>query len=330
MGLRKIQGKVSGTVMKKNVVSLIVVAAMLIAAGLIIVLDAPHQQADLSSVMELMGDAQKTAVKPLMMGTKVTAAEEMALGKKLVQNIYFRSSSQKSAEFKKTEEYVKRLGKSLLPSIQRKDIEYDFHLIEYDAINAFALPGGQIFVFTGLIDFVETEAELATILGHEITHVDAKHCIELFQAELAAKKIAGPVLDNFLGQIAARYATMVVTGGYRKFHEFEADAGGLKLAVQAGYEPAASEAVMNRLGQRFDRYHNSRKAKDPIAELSKSILVAADGYMRSHPPTVERVSRLQSLRVKMHDRSRKYYRGRENLKQRKVKESLRLVEEVVD
>jgi len=314
----------------KPLYSLIFVAVMLLAAGIIIVLDSPQQQADLSSVMELVGDAQKTAVKPLMMGTKVSAREEMELGRKLARNVYFGSSNEKNEDFKKTEEYIKRLGRSLLAGINRTDIEYDFHLVDYDAVNAFAMPGGQIFVFTGLVDFVESEAELASIIGHEITHVDARHCIELFQAELAAKKAGGHLLDNFLGQLAARYATMVVTGGYRKFQEFEADAGGLRLAAKAGYEPAAAENVMRRLGERFDRNRNVKKARDPLAELGKSILVAADSYAHSHPPSIERVSRLQSLRVKYQGSENRYYRGKENLKQRKVRETLNLADEMVN
>ncbi|MGM0600686.1 MAG: M48 family metallopeptidase [Candidatus Rifleibacteriota bacterium] len=309
--------------------SLIVVGLMLLAAGILIIMDNPDSQANLSSVMELLGDAQQTATKPLMMTTKVSAAEEQKLGKRLSSYMRFRSNENNNEDFKKSQAYVTRLGKSLLSEIERKEIQYEFHLIDNKTVNAFALPGGQIFVFTGLLDFVKSEAELATILGHEISHVDAKHCIELFQAELAAKKIGGPLLDNILAQIAMRYATMVITGGYRKFQEFEADAGGFRLAALAGYDPGASEEVMKRLGRKFSRNSSRQKAHNPLAEAGKMVVVAANNYFASHPPTSERVSKIRALCSKFQKVGKRFYRGKKNLQKRKVMQVLRLEEEFV-
>lgn len=308
--------------------SLIIVTVMLLAAGLIIVLENPEQEASLSSVMEIVGDAQQSATKPLMLGTKVSAEEEMRLGKRLAAGIHFGRGAN-SESFKEREAYVKRLGRSLLGGIRRKEIKYEFHLIDHDAVNAFAIPGGQIFVFNGLLDFVESEAELAYILGHEITHVDARHCIELFQAELAAAKVGGALFDNFLAKIAMRFATNVITGGYRKFQEFEADKGGLHFAVLAGYEPMAAEKVMKRMGEKFDRTRAPRKAKDPLTELGKSVAIAAGSYFHSHPPSHERVAKLLAARVKMYDSNKSYYRGKENLKRLRTRAQVMLSEEVV-
>ncbi len=241
----------------------------------------------------------------------------------------FRSAENDNENFKKSQAYVSRVGKSLLSEINRKEIQYEFHLINHEAVNAFAMPGGQIFVFSGLLDFVQSEAELATILGHEIIHVDAKHCIELFQAELAAKKVGGPLLNNILGNVALRYATMVITGGYRKFQEFEADAGGIRLAALAGYDPAAGEEVMKRLGRKFSRKQNSQKAHNPLAEAGKMVAVAANNYFASHPPTSERVSKIRALRPKFQKVHQRFYRGRKNLQKRKIMQVYKLEEEFV-
>lgn len=310
----------------KPVYSLILVTIMLLFAGVIIIMDNPEQEANLSGVMELAGDAQQAAVKPLMLGSKVSDEEEQELGKRLARSIHFGGRGT-SSQFKDREDYVKRLGRSLLSGIKRKGIKYHFHLIDNETVNAFALPGGQIFVFNGLLDFVESEAELAYILGHEITHVDARHCIELFQAEIAAAKVGGRLFDNFLARIAMRYATMVVVGGYRKYQEFEADNGGLGLAIKAGYDPFSGENVTRRLGEKFEKTRAPKKARDPLTEIGKSVIIAAGSYFHSHPPAQERVGKLAQARRKMQKSHQKYYRGAANLKRLRTKRQLTITDE---
>jgi len=302
----------------KPVYSLIIVVLMLIVGGIIVMQGEPDDRVGLSGVMELVGDAQRTALKPAMVVTRVSAAEEMELGVRLASHISFgHGSDQESEDFKKTEAYIKRLGRSLLGSISRKEINYDFHLIDAEMVNAFALPGGQIFVFKGLVDFVESEAELASILGHEITHVDARHCIESFQAEMAAEKVVGTVLgdDVWLAGMAMRYASRIIQGGYRQYQEFEADARGLKFSTEAGYDPSAAEKVMQRLGEKYKDETPPRKASDPVAELTVAVKTAAGSYFRSHPPTPDRVERLRR-QASQHTGAEKLYVGRDNLRQR--------------
>lgn len=311
----------------KPVYSLIIVAVMLVAAGILVMMGDPEQKADLSSVMELVGDAQRTATKPMMMATKISAREEQELGRTLAGQMYF-GSGKGETDLELMRAYVQRLGASLLGEINRKEIEYTFHVIDYDEVNAFALPGGQIFVFSGLLKFVESEAELAYILGHEIVHVDARHCIESFQAEMAAQKIAGPLIGKWLVQRATQFATMIITGGYRKFQEFQADADGLRYAIAAGYDPSAGEKAMQRLGERFGTRVSRKKARDPLDELGKSVIVAAGSYYTSHPPSSERVDKLKAMRLNLQDKGKKYYRGCENLKQRKTRATLPLEAEL--
>jgi predicted Zn-dependent protease len=302
----------------KPVYSLILVMLMLVVGGIIVMQGEPDDKVGLSGVMELVGDAQRTALKPAMMATRVSAAEEMELGARLAGYMPFGGGRvSESDDFKNTEAYIKRLGRSLLGSISRKEISYQFHLIDAEMVNAFALPGGQIFVFKGLVDFVESEAELASILGHEITHVDARHCIEAFQAEMAAEKVAGSVLgdDRWLAGMAMRYASRIIQGGYRQFQEFEADARGLKFSTEAGYDPSAAEKVMLRLGEKYKEESRPGKAADPVAELQVAIKTAAGSYFRSHPPTPDRVERLRR-QASQHTGGRKFYIGAENLKQR--------------
>ena len=86
--------------------------------------------------------------------------------------------------------YVEALGKRLASYSPRQDVEYSFHVVDSKAITAFALPGGHVAVTTGMLDgFLESEAELAVILGHEMAHVDRRHCIERYQYILTLDRV---------------------------------------------------------------------------------------------------------------------------------------------
>ena len=317
----------------KPLYSLMFVLLMMVVGGIIVMQGDPEEKVGLSGVMELVGDAQRTAVKPAMMVTRVTAAEEMELGRNLAAQMAFGGYSKTDAEeLKKIEAYVKRLGQSLLGSISRKEIVYEFHLVDLGMVNAFALPGGQIFVFRGLIDFVESEAELASILGHEIAHVDARHCVEMFQAEMAAEKLTGPVLGNNkrLAELAMRLASRIIQGGYRQYQEFEADARGLKFSVAAGYDPGAAERVMAKLGATYQEMKAPpTKAANPVEELQNAVKTAAGSYYRSHPPTPDRVERLRII-VSRQTSKKKFYIGKENLRLRETRTQKQLDSEFAE
>ena len=117
--------------------------------------------------------------------------------------------------------YVDAVGQTLVPWVRRHGIAYQFHVIDSSEVNAFSVPGGQVFVFTGMLQFLQSEAELAAILGHEIAHMDQRHCIEKYQYELAARKVG---LEG-IGHIADR-ARLPITIAYQKNQEIEADAQG--------------------------------------------------------------------------------------------------------
>ena len=138
--------------------------------------------------------------------------------------------------------YVNAVGQSLVPYVRRTGISYQFHVIDSAEVNAFAVPGGQVFVFTGMLRFLKSEAELAAILGHEISHVDLRHCIEKYQYELAARRVG---LDG-IGQLADR-ARLPITIAYQKNEEIEADAQGARLSIQAGYDPSVAPVLFSRI-----------------------------------------------------------------------------------
>lgn len=269
--------------------------------------DSSHE-INFSSVLELWGDVLRDSDQFGLKLTRVSEQEEMQLGREL-SNI----ARTWGREAPALAQYVSTVGQTLQPHVKRKDIQYEFHVVEANhIINAFALPGGQIFVTTGMLNFLRSEAELVAILGHEISHVDLRHCIEHYQLELAFKKVGAKAIGQ-LAEVARR----LVASEYNKYQELEADAQGIRLSIEAGYDPGAGPVVMERMKQHFGERTPS-KSKTPIGEVTLAVGDALLSYFRSHPPSAERERRLKSVIAGNWERlsGQSVYTGAENYRQK--------------
>lgn len=137
-----------------------------------------------------------------------------------------------------------RIGRKLVNALSDKDREtwsYRFHVIESKDINAFALPGGPMFMFTGLMDRVHSDDELAAVTGHEMTHVRKQHWAKAAakqrQREIGLGILLGATRAGRNWQQAAGLLDAFVGLHYSRSEEDEADAGGLQNMVDAGYDP---------------------------------------------------------------------------------------------
>jgi predicted Zn-dependent protease len=150
--------------------------------------------------------------------------------------------------------YVNQVGRWVALQSERPDLDWRFGVIDSEAINAFAMPGGYIFVTKGLYRQLDSEAELAGVLGHEIAHVVRKHHLRMMQqsralADLGAavgKKMQGgsAVANNFMGNFWEAFAR-----GLDKEAEYEADRMGMVLAARAGYDVYGLPDVLQKIGQ---------------------------------------------------------------------------------
>jgi predicted Zn-dependent protease len=210
-----------------------------------------------------------------------------------------------------------------LPHLRRHGIHYQFHVIDSPGINAFALPGGQVFVMRGLLEFVESEAELAAVLGHEISHVDLRHCVERYQYEAKLKKAGVPEL-GWIVETAHRLVTL----GFSPKQELEADAQGERLSVESDYDPDAGAALFARMKTRF--HEPSRvQATTPAGEVTQAAGEAIGSYFRTHPRSEERVRRLNDMVARHRSQlaGRSFYVGKENLRERVPWSSVEYVDE---
>lgn len=136
-------------------------------------------------------------------------------------------------------QYVQQVGERLVDRSDRRDIPYTFQVVESDQVNAFAIPGGYIYVTTGLLRAADNEAQLAAVLAHEIAHVNERHSVEQLKRQVLAQGIADTagIDSNTLAQIG--YQLAVQLPNTREF-EYEADEVGLEILRASDYAPIAA------------------------------------------------------------------------------------------
>ncbi len=178
---------------------------------------------------------------------------------------------------------VDRVGKKLVDNTiaQETPYQYEFHLLrDPETVNAFALPGGQIFITYALLERLSTEDQLAGVLGHEIGHVVGRHSAErIAQSELANTVATGAQVGADAGMLASQVGqTLLLKNG--RGDELESDDLGVKFMLEAGYNPEALIEVMQILkeasgGQRVPEFQSSHP--DPENRIEK-IKAAIEKY----------------------------------------------------
>ena len=290
----------------KNQIFLSLVVLMLIAGGVLTSLGKVETEVSLSSAREMWADLLRDADQLGLQVTHISEQEEMRIGAEL------RGAMRNWREDAKATQYISAVGQTLLPYVRRKSIRYEFHVIDSPQLNAFALPGGEVFVLRGMLDFLETEAELANVLGHEMSHIDLKHCVERYQYGLTLKRIGAPEIGKL-----ADMARGLIAIGYTPYEELEADAQGMRLSIEAGYEPDAGPTTFARLKQRLGET-TPPHASTPAGEVAEAVGEAVASYFQTHPPSEKRERQLIHLEARNRGTlsGRLFYIGAENYRRR--------------
>ncbi len=291
--------------------------ALMTGCGIAVSLGQADPNVSLDSAREIWADILRDSDEFGLHATRVPVAKELELGREIAAQM---PHEEPDAAFEKDEKYIEAVGAGLTPYVNRKTIPYHFHVIRSSAINAFAIPGGHVYVYTGLLDFLQSEAELAAILGHEISHVDLRHCIERYQYELALRKLG-------LGDVSmiATFAHNVAAIGYTQYQELEADASGERIAIEAGYDPDAAANVFERMKAKFGEPSRTQAAT-PAGEAGQVLGEALGAYFRTHPPSEDRARQLKSM-VARNRRSLSgtmVYLGAANYRSRRARSAMEL------
>jgi predicted Zn-dependent protease len=151
------------------------------------------------------------------------------------------------------QEYVQGVGMRLAKASERPDLPWHFAVVDVPAVNAFALPGGYIYITRGLLAHLDNEAEMAGVLGHEIGHVTARHAARAYTRQ-ASVGIGAAVTSIFFPE-AAPYASAAQVGigvlflKYDRNQEVQADSLGVRYAAKEGWQPSGMAGVLETLGR---------------------------------------------------------------------------------
>lgn len=176
--------------------------------------------------------------------------------------------------------YVNLVGQAVAGMSDRTEVEYHFAIINTNEPNAFATPGGYVFVSIGLLRLLENEAQLAGVLGHEIAHITHQHALKTIQRGRRLQGISALGLAAFnenpekFGRLIDGISDIIFTRGLDKDLEFEADKMGVEYAARVGYNPSGLRDFIRILGQKT---------------RSGSI------FFSTHPPPRTRYDRLSRL-----------------------------------
>jgi len=146
--------------------------------------------------------------------------------------------------------YVNLVGRNLARQVERKDVQWRFAILDTPSINAMAFPGGIVVITRGLYALLTSEDELASVLAHEIAHVNRRHQWKVIQQQKLVALAGNAVTSSDPGrsaQVVADLGTKLIARGLDKSAEFEADRDGVVIAARAGYDSSALIAVMERL-----------------------------------------------------------------------------------
>ena len=180
--------------------------------------------------------------------------------------------------------YVRGVGQKLLGTSHRPALPWSFAVVDQPAVNAFAVPGGFIYLTRGILPFLRDEAELAAVLGHEIGHVDARHSAEAYSKQLSAGfglAIAGvlaPSTQRLQGLAGAGLGVLFLKFG--RDAELESDRLGVGYAASAGWDPQGVPGLLSTLA-RLDAAGGSSRG--------------VPNWALTHPPAADRVERIQEV-----------------------------------
>lgn len=215
----------------------------------------------------------------------MSEGQELAMGRQASAQI---NQQMPMVDSPALQSYVQRVGEGLARKSHRSDLEYHFRVVDSADINAFALPGGYIYMNRGLMAYLNSEAELAAVLGHEIGHVTARHGVRQ-QSMAMGSGLLGQLVTIGTGvQAAGDLSNMLGTAlvkGYGRDMEIEADGLGAEYLARSGYRP---DAVLEVIGVLKDQDTFSRQQAASHGKQVESY----HGLFASHPTHDQRLQQV--------------------------------------
>lgn len=236
---------------------------------------------------QLAGCARSPATGETVFTGGMSTAEEVRMGRENRPKILKEFNG--IYRYHDLDGYVSQIGQKLARVSDRQDLKYTFTVVNSSIVNAFATPGGYIYVTRGLIALADNEAQLAAVLAHEIGHVAALHIAQQYGSSLIAN-LGLAAAGALGGQAAADIGQMGAVSLLRSFsrdHEYQADQLGIRYLARAGYDPTAMETFLKEL-RASARLDAVRRGEPPDT-------VDKFNFLATHPATEARVVRAGKL-----------------------------------
>ncbi|MCM1981663.1 M48 family metallopeptidase [Lyngbya confervoides] len=204
--------------------------------------------------------------------SNVSPRQEVSLGEQIHSNLQQRGM--RLNRDRRLNSYVDQIGQRLSNSVSRSNIPYRFFVVQDDAVNAYATAGGFVYVTTGLMKLADNEAQLASVMAHEVGHIEEKHLIKQIRQATLAQGIAATALGTDRNVLANIGVELLVRRPQSREHEYDADRTGLEILRRAGYATSEAPRFMEKLlsGGRPPTFVSTHPAvSDRIVELRRQI-----------------------------------------------------------
>jgi predicted Zn-dependent protease len=247
-------------------------AAVFILAAVFVAAAASPAQAQLGGILK--GANKAIDAKNKFDDYNVTDQEERQLGEQVSLQLRTRFGVMQD---EKVTKYVTLVGTALAQASTKPSLEWKFIVLDTDGVNAYAAPGGFVHITKGLLGLMKNEAELAGVLGHEVTHISERHTVDAIkQGKLVnmggeAAGSGGGLRQQFLSKMAAAAFNKIFEGEFSQKDENESDRIGAQLANKVGYAPSGIAEVLKKIQAR----NTSRQDRN--------------GMFASHPSVKERL-----------------------------------------
>ncbi len=250
------------------------------AFALALVLTAAPAYAQLGGALGKLNKAKEQADK--VKGLQISDADERKIGEQVSAEL---CNTFGVVQDQAVTKYVSLVGTVLAQASSRPNLQWEFIVLDTDGVNAFASPGGLVHITRGALALIENEAQLAGVLGHEITHITAKHTVSSIQKSNlisagadqagAGKGLTGEVLS----QVVKRAYSDLLNNRFDRDDEKESDTVGITLANKVGYAPTGLGAFLTKLSDRA----KAANQQEP------------SGLFASHPQIKDRLENLDKV-----------------------------------
>ena len=217
----------------------------------------------------------------------ISEEQEIQMGLQAHQGILKKQTPYNNARL---QAYVNSLGQQLASKSHRNNLRYTFTVLDDPSVNAFALPGGYVYVTTGLMAYLNSEGELAGVLGHEIGHITAKHGVQQADAGMATSVLVGLMTKKAGGNSKVlNQLGSAMLSGYGRKHELQADRLGAEYLANVGYNPKNMMDVIGVL--KAQEVYASRQQKRSSGSYH--------GVFSSHPSNDQRLQEVVNAAKKI-------------------------------